>query len=95
MGGQHSTLFARRSFRTVVEFSGFRGDGDPRETLIRFVRALHDFLDEIVETNYDPLGRPLFWEQLLEPMHSAWREVNVNGHFTQVENGIRALTEDQ
>ena len=36
-----------------VEFPAFGDDGDPRNTLVLFVRAVHDFLGEIVESNHD------------------------------------------
>ena len=78
-----------------VEFPAFSSDGDPRNTLVLFVRAVHDFLGEIVESNHDRFTRPLFWEELLPPMRGAWREVEEHRHFPEVESRIQRLTEAQ
>ena len=76
-----------------VEFPTFTGDSDPRETLVRFLQAVHDFLNEIVESNHDPRGLRLFFEELLGPMRQAWQEVEDGHHFQQVEDRIRELPE--
>lgn len=79
-----------------VEFPQFRvGDDDPHDTLRRFVMAVHDFLDELVESNRDPTGQTLFLEQLLDAMRRAWQEVRHDEHFPRAMNRIRELNEEQ
>ncbi len=78
-----------------VKFPRFSGKGDPRSTLVHFMWAVHKFLDELVRSNRDPTGRPLFWKQLLKPMRDAWREAEQNHYFSDVESRIRKLTSEK
>jgi hypothetical protein len=73
-----------------VEFPSFNGEGDPRDALIKFLRALHDLLKELVETNRDSRNRPIFFEQLLTPMRRAWDEFERDRHFSAAESRILA-----
>lgn len=74
-----------------VVFPQFRGGEEgPRSALVSFVRAVHDFLDELV---HDPRNERLFLEQLLGPMRQAWREVEEQRYFADVESGIERLSD--
>ena len=78
-----------------VQFPEFRAGDDARKALISFLYAVHDFLDELVQSNRDLHGRPLFLEQLLDAMRQAWQEVNQQEHFPRVANGIGNLSDEQ
>lgn len=55
-----------------VEFP--TGQGEPRAELVTFVHRVQEFLDELVDSNRDPFGNPLFYPELLELMRGAWGE---------------------
>ena len=75
------------------EFGG--GDEGPRGALVSFVRAVHDFLAELIQSNRDRQGQHLFLEDLLRPMGRAWQEVEQQRYFADVERGIERLTDGQ
>jgi hypothetical protein len=75
------------------EFSG-ESDRDPRPTLADFLTTLQKFLAELVDTNHDPQGRPLFLESLRDDMRAAWNEAQP--HFAaaiaRVNNAVFSLS---
>jgi hypothetical protein len=78
-----------------VEFPEFRAGDDAHDALKRFMMAVREFLDELVQKNQDEAGRHLFFEHLLDAMRDAWKEVNEHEHFPRVANRIGNLTEAQ
>jgi hypothetical protein len=76
-----------------VQFPEFRGsESDPRDALRRFVSTVREFLAEIIQSNQDPFGRPLFWQELLTPMRDAWDELKRNDNFGTVDGLIREIS---
>lgn len=74
-----------------VDFPSYRRDLGPRQLLSDFVLQLRDFLEEIVHSNQDPIGRPLFLEALLGPMREAWIEARDGPLFSDILAGIERI----
>jgi hypothetical protein len=73
------------------EFSGAPED-NPVPALIAFIRELEIFLDELVETNTDPLGHSLFWPPLYREMRPAWEEARQAGYFNSVIESVENIS---
>src|SRR5262245_29072058 len=68
-----------------VTFPEFSGQGDPRNTLVNFVKEVQKFLDELVQQD------SLFRQSLRGDMRAAWQEVQPL--FSEVTTRIRNISD--
>lgn len=69
----------------------YEGGANYRQALIGFVKAVDEFLDELVKGNRDGEGEPLFIESLWRIMGPAWEEGR--HEFQRIAIGL-AVTSD-